>query len=747
MDISPKNYKFSIAGYRGLKKPVEISLSTGKVVEIAGVNGSGKSSISNGVMALLTADLSPPFIAPKRSKEVINDKSPCIDLQMREGSSSRLIEWKKGKPDIIEDGSLPKMPADILKIRELLNEVGDAAGKSWQSLLGYKITEEMLRERISLIMDGYQGASEITDAILNELSLCSGGHWIEAEAIARDRGANLKRDWEEAVASYGDSERYGSKKAASWRPSGWDDNCIRLGNSTKARKEMSEFQVELEKAQRVSYAEEIDIKARSDAEAARPAVDLAIDEKREEIDQIERSIAHGSVLEQISHMLSEKNSLEAKVDIFKSSLAPAKDNLERAEAADRDYISKAEKYRESVARRENAEKTAKEKRERLTMEEDRARDRVKREAGEISRRIAELDKEISSLKEAKEAAGQPIPCPACKTPLAVIGDSQRFIIERARDQKAVDKAEKQKSDLSSLLAGLQDKINAAPLQHLVLDPSPPLDAEPDARARPSAEEISRLRRDEYSVSSKLTAAEDRIRDINRKVDDLRSLGDESKENDNASPDRLAREKKNLEALRDRMGEIREILHRVHRDAIVARPGQQKKEDIESSYTSSREALVMLEVKENADLLARQIYIWTSISHLLSPQGLRADLAAESLEWLNGKMAEMADFAEWPEISIKSDPWQAEINSRDASVASASEQWRAALLIQAAIAKRNKCPLLIVDGLDILTDRGAGRSLLAEIADSWSFAVLVLTAASSRDAVPTDVLWLNDGRLQ
>ena len=176
------------------------------IVEVVGLNASGKSSLAVCAQALLAHDQNPLSVPATQAARVYVHDGEDEGLAEIEG-----VEWRPGKGLTVTDGAVP------LSRPEAVGLV-DYTGK--------RSEKERLASLQSSLLPPY---SEIIDAIEERLLAYMPKRDVEgllkmieergfdaAGAVYAERGRESKRQWNEIT-----GRTYGVKVASDWRPDGW----------------------------------------------------------------------------------------------------------------------------------------------------------------------------------------------------------------------------------------------------------------------------------------------------------------------------------------------------------------------------------------------------------------------------------------------------------------------------------------------------------------------------------------------
>lgn len=118
-------------------------------------------------------------------------------------------------------------------------------------------------------------------------------------------------------------------------------------------------------------------------------------------------------------------------------------------------------------------------------------------------------------------------------------------------------------------------------------------------------------------------------------------------------------------------------------------------------------------KKTADAAkhAADVAAWDAIGDALSPDGIPAEILAESLGPINERLAQSAADTEWPRVEIGADmSITAAQLGRPYRLMSESEQWRCDAMLAEAIAHLSGVRLLVLDRFDVLDLKGRGELL-------------------------------------
>jgi len=157
------------------------------------------------------------------------------------------------------------------------------------------------------------------------------------------------------------------------------------------------------------------------------------------------------------------------------------------------------------------------------------------------------------------------------------------------------------------------------------------------------------------------------------------------------------------------------------------------QELEAAKAASREADERHQMKQNviaASTLAEKIALANGAAKVLAPDGVRKDVLVERLGDFNGELVAICQDAFWEPVHIDAD-MSISYGGRPLSLCSASEQFRAKVTLQIAIAEREKAPVVVIDGADIL-DRAGRNGLFNTLADRFPLTVIGMTILKRED---------------
>lgn len=198
--------KLSIRNFRGISR-AEISLEP--IALVAGRNEAGKSSIAQGLQALLTGDVVPiEGLAKKDAAMLIHAGTGTASLVIEREGGRVAIEYPKAKKET--EGS----PPSATPIACGMVSLPDMDAKARADCLYDYLKAQPSKEDLAAALP------DLKPDHLDKLwqSIQDTG-WNGAHQSAKDKGIQLKGAWREVT-----GENYGSSKAEKWIPPKWESD-------------------------------------------------------------------------------------------------------------------------------------------------------------------------------------------------------------------------------------------------------------------------------------------------------------------------------------------------------------------------------------------------------------------------------------------------------------------------------------------------------------------------------------------
>lgn len=198
--------KIEIKNYRGIESA---GLELSPIALIAGINGSGKSSIAQGIAAALTQNAAPIVgITKSAASQLLRDGAKRGSCTVGDDSGSVSANWPGAS--VSHDGTVPKASAVACGLVSIVDMKPKDASIAMMAIIKADPSREQYDAALASLPDGMR--DQVWAAITAE-------GWDDAHKRAKERGIKLKGAWE-ALAG----EKYGSQKAATWRHRNHEDN-------------------------------------------------------------------------------------------------------------------------------------------------------------------------------------------------------------------------------------------------------------------------------------------------------------------------------------------------------------------------------------------------------------------------------------------------------------------------------------------------------------------------------------------
>ncbi len=207
-----------------------------------------------------------------------------------------------------------------------------------------------------------------------------------------------------------------------------------------------------------------------------------------------------------------------------------------------------------------------------------------------------------------------------------------------------------------------------------------------------------------------------------------------------------------DAMRAAQAEIAPIERRL-KAAKAARPGIAREEVDErrAALAEADERRDMVEKRLKGRELHGRVQQNQSAIDLLAPGGLRKDSREVALADFNVGLIAIAESMGLQSVMIDEN-MAVHMNDRDYRWLSASERWRARLVLQIGFADAMDDPAIIVDGAEIVESAGRG-AIIAALQQSGLVSLIALTV-SKRDSIPdlaeggdgNATYWMEEGEI-
>lgn len=271
--------KISVRGYRRIAR-ADLDLSP--IALVAGQNGAGKTSLFQAVAAALTKNTTPMGIAKKDAGFLVHRGVGAGSVKVTTEGGHVQIDWPECK-GTYEGQDPPRASTFAAGTECILDLKSDARAKA---LAGYVNSAPVITD----LYDAMNDAGFTDDAVRKTWEAIEADGWDAVHRKSSEFGANLKGQWEAVT-----GERYGSAKAADWRPDGWTDE-LAAADLSSLEREIAEAKATLEKTIATSAVSADEIKRlRADVAAFEPTalekMRDAISGAREAVEEAEKERA------------------------------------------------------------------------------------------------------------------------------------------------------------------------------------------------------------------------------------------------------------------------------------------------------------------------------------------------------------------------------------------------------------------------------------------------------------------------
>jgi len=191
--------KIEIKNYRGIESA---GLELSPIALIAGVNGSGKSSIAQGVAAALTQNPAPiAGITKTAAGQLLRDGSKRGSCTVGDANGHVTVNWPGAS--VSHNGVIPVASAVACGLISIADMKPKDASVAMMAIIKADPTREQYDTALSVLSDGMR--EQVWQAITAD-------GWDDAHKRAKERGIKIKGAWEALT-----GEKYGSQKALTWR--------------------------------------------------------------------------------------------------------------------------------------------------------------------------------------------------------------------------------------------------------------------------------------------------------------------------------------------------------------------------------------------------------------------------------------------------------------------------------------------------------------------------------------------------
>ena len=686
----------------------DLTIEAGETRLIAAPNEWGKSTLSRTITAMLARADDPLGLSPTEAKlhrrqDISDDEDAYATL---DGDDGWTLTWRP-REKVVATGGAPEIPFELTDIPLLLSQRGKKAALAWREILGGEVTMELLKERIEKALEdepeGKRIAREVLDAYGQQEDEV---FWASQHKVAEDRMRTAKRNWSKVVATTGEHEAYGSSKASNWRPRDlWTTACEGLTLS-QAQGAHDAAQAALEEARRKSYKSEEAIAERDAAAEQLP------DAKQDWISAAgaandSRKIVTGGM----------------RIDKFEELLAQhreglvAPEDMKAAKVAEKEAADEASRIEALVAQWEA-----------LSDHDGKAEDwqsRLKVMWGTLEG----FDEQITEAQAAAlpQDKVELLECPACREQLVLNGG--RLERHEAKDDPVLQLQRGRTQTWQKL------KMHEA--------------NRPEGERPPEPRE-KRTYLDMRTTRTLANAARQKVERLTRDTDYARSQLDRLEGTPTFTEEEVTayRQAEQYAAGLDaEVKRLEKLIRSVGQDAVA---GVQDLPELEDEARRAGHILQAVSATEAAREQHKLAMLWARVTRLLAPDGLRAEVFTEKIQDVNTTMASIARKAEWDKEIKLHDNLTITWGGFDIRTLSGSAKWRVAGALMLAVCAINQCPLVMLDGADVLDSTNRTPTLLAirRLAEVANIAcVVTMTAVEDEDVGHELMAFLDDIEVQ
>jgi len=658
-----------------------IELTPGEVTELAKPNGFGKSTAAACLAACLARNPDPMYRGPARRVRYVRDGADPEDAVAVLSGDDWSITWLVASGQFPETGSPPPRPPAIVghAMRAAWEGKDDDIARAWlEALLSGAVTQDEIRDEIANTLgkdvpDATTVAQKLAeDIIANPLQ-----GWDTACDYCETRMREAKRDWSKIVASDGQHEQFGDKKAPKWRPRAW--------------------RAELE-GTNVPALEQLQHQMQERVNAARDRLSV-IDGKIEQ--QSERNEQIRATTKRLSDMQDEHDALAD--DIERAHADPGGPTDDERQAARRRLDEAEAAYQAVRTPREGDAEMLEAQNYLSSAQADQSQ--CERDFRNKQRDVQDLDDEVKRLgRQIADAENIDDVCPHCKQPMPPEA------MEHARDHLAhlQGRHTDATARLGDLVADFQQTRRA--LEEVK-------ERVGKARAKVSAMQDAASRR-EVGVAAKRRAYDEAL-------DAWRGISEASAESGGSELARELAQKRariagQIEELRSSLRDQQQGMEQFDRG-----PAEAAVHKAVDHVRQVETGLVAFKCHQSAQAQVKQAAVWGRVAKALSPTGIRADRMGERVEKVNKILAMVREQCDLPAIELRGRNPKMYFDRRDVGEGSASEQWLVAAVLRAVVCVMHEAPVAVMDASDALqtSTRERLRRTVGQLAKGTGIAVL------------------------
>ncbi len=630
-------------------KEAEFKTDSESPTLIAGANGSGKSSVLKAIGATLQMNTNPlgvPATARNAYRYGSSTEGYCI-LEGMNGTT----KW--GLPDKVHSqGNRPYASEwAVGMVNPLDAKRSNDRVDMWQKAINMAMTSEKVRQLFHDVdfMTREQKTCVVDDVIQ--------GGWDSAQGAQRERGRQLKRLWESAVASTGEKVTYGTRVASNWKPSTWLDS-YRGMSREQTSEQLADAVAQLESLKEVKTINASDKERLDKAKTSVSVIEKKIKDREEIRDAYEDTL---EVVKAKLKVLQDRDNLNSECyvqwshdyDMHMHKVSVTKDELQRDEARLSEYLSGIETYKDRV---ENLTETR----------------------GRIEQEITAMRVELDMLKETEtEQMEQVINCPSCRSPLKFDGEGKLILANVGYSQLVKDKKKEieyaEQDKLANVCKSLQNATG--------------MKASYEAGIDPKKKDIEEHRQRLISLGS-AKPPEPYV-----KLPELTEMEAE-----------VAHQKQVIancdSEITDLEGQHKQMMAFIEEYDGKSLIDEEAIADAQRGATEAKECHDAVEAYEVAKKMHEGVIASDRILALLAPTGLRLSHRKASLDPVLENIHQLSKYAGWGVTELNPETLEVSFEGRDVRFCSTSEQMRASIVLRAAVACVDDSEMLLIDDIEI-----------------------------------------------
>ena len=188
----------------------EVTISEGSIVEVIGLNASGKSSIAAAAQAVLAREVNPLGVPAPQAKAVyVHDGAEYGEASLIE--DGMIVTWRPNSGTMLAPNDNPHSTPEAVGLIDYTARAGakERAERLQKALLP---DPSQIMHKVGTVLADYLDS----DDLIGVLDMIDERGWDAAASIYEDRARVAKRQWREVTGA-----TWGQKVGADWRPNGW----------------------------------------------------------------------------------------------------------------------------------------------------------------------------------------------------------------------------------------------------------------------------------------------------------------------------------------------------------------------------------------------------------------------------------------------------------------------------------------------------------------------------------------------